>query len=339
MTAIGIDFGTLTNRIAFLAAGGILEPEFFQTLSFPSPFPMARRLLGPLEGRDFVGQWNSFLSLKGPAPNAAATLFHGLKAQVEKFTGRTVSQAVFSVPFCFADPERAGLERAVKADGLAVLEWIHDSTAALLAYGILKKKRGVFGIASMGAGYFEFCLARLPDGVLNIMARRSLPWGGQDINFEIAARFAKEMQDRAGEAGRNPAFTKKTFEEIEKAKLALSHRGSYDFEIVDSDKGTHFSKALSRYEFQEWIRGPLQKITDVCLEALGESGVAKEEIREIFLAGGASRTGFLQDALKNNFQRPLAAELNPELAVVFGTALRAEMLAGGIQQIRIVEYK
>lgn len=312
--ALGIDFGSLTHRIAFLETGEVLAPEFFRTSAVLSSHPMAKRL----------------------GPQNMPDLFSEIKANAEKLAGETVQEAVFSAPFFFSGSECSQLAGAAKTAGLRVLNWTGSSTDALLAWRMLTKKRGTFALASCGAGYFEICIADLKEESLQVKARRGAAWGGQDLNSEIASRLLAEMRVQFGQEAQDPVILKRFFDEIEKVKLMLASRSSYDFEMLISEKGGRFSKALSRYEYREWIRAPLQKITDLCREALEESGVGGS-LQEVLLAGGASRGLLFQEAVKDAFQKPFSTDVNPEFSGVYGTALRAEMLAGGIKPLRIVE--
>ena len=55
--------------------------------------------------------------------------------------GRTVTQAVITVPAYFNDSQRQATKDAGKIAGLEVLRIINEPTAAALAYGLDKRKR------------------------------------------------------------------------------------------------------------------------------------------------------------------------------------------------------
>ena len=65
-----------------------------------------------------------------------------LKRDAESYLGDTVTQAVITVPAYFDDAQRTATKEAGQIAGLEVLRIINEPTAAALAYGLDKERRG-----------------------------------------------------------------------------------------------------------------------------------------------------------------------------------------------------
>ena len=66
---------------------------------------------------------------------AGAYVLQKMKETAERYLGRTVSQAVITVPAYFNDAQRQATKDAGRIAGLEVLRIINEPTAAALCYG------------------------------------------------------------------------------------------------------------------------------------------------------------------------------------------------------------
>ena len=75
-------------------------------------------------------------------PQVSAHVLMKLKKAAEDYLGSEVQEAVITVPAYFNDSQRQATKDAGKIAGLDVKRIINEPTAAALAYGFDKKKRG-----------------------------------------------------------------------------------------------------------------------------------------------------------------------------------------------------
>ena len=75
-------------------------------------------------------------------PEISAMVLQKLKQTAEEHLGSEVTDAVITVPAYFNDSQRQATKDAGKIAGLNVRRIINEPTAASLAYGLDKKKRG-----------------------------------------------------------------------------------------------------------------------------------------------------------------------------------------------------
>jgi hypothetical protein len=68
---------------------------------------------------------------------AGAFVLQKMKETAERYLGRSVSQAVITVPAYFNDAQRQATKDAGRIAGLEVLRIINEPTAAALCYGVL----------------------------------------------------------------------------------------------------------------------------------------------------------------------------------------------------------
>jgi L1 cell adhesion molecule like protein len=103
----------------------------------------------------------------------SAMVLQKMKAIAESYLGKTVTDAVVTVPAYFNDAQRQATKDAGRIAGLNVLRIINEPTAAALAYG-LDKKRGEgekhILVFDLGGGTFDVSLMTIEDGVFEVRA-------------------------------------------------------------------------------------------------------------------------------------------------------------------------
>ena len=65
-----------------------------------------------------------------------------MKETAESYLGRTIKDAVITVPAYFNDGQRSATKDARKISALNVIRIINEPTAAAIAYGFDKKSKG-----------------------------------------------------------------------------------------------------------------------------------------------------------------------------------------------------
>jgi molecular chaperone DnaK (HSP70) len=75
-------------------------------------------------------------------PEISAYILRELKSWAERYFNDTVDRAVITVPAYFNDAQRQATKDAGRLAGLEVLRLVNEPTAAALASGMHKQKRG-----------------------------------------------------------------------------------------------------------------------------------------------------------------------------------------------------
>ena len=313
MTApIGIDFGSVMARAAFWNTKN--QPETFQQKS-PD---VKRKWMDP--------------DLSGTVREETASLMKEIKGNAEQTLKSELRKAAFSVPVLWNSSLRKKFQQTVEPAGFHSLGMIPETGAALLAYGHFKKKTGLAGVYSFGGGFFEFGVAEIQPGKINLLAADGLMLGGKDFDKRIAQGLMKEAGGSWSQVFQNDMnFQGQILEESEKARCALSHRGSYDLRLEHASQSGLWSHALSRFEILKWVRDLIEKSIAVCEQVMKKAGILPQDLGDVFLAGGLTRTPFIQETVESFFRKKPLMEINPDLAVVLGTLVYAGIQDGSIK--------
>ena len=95
-----------------------------------------------------------------------------MKETAEAYLGKTVKDAVVTVPAYFNDSQRQATKDAGVIAGLNVLRIINEPTAAAIAYGLDKKKGDTSEsnvlIFDLGGGTFDVSILTIEDGIFEV---------------------------------------------------------------------------------------------------------------------------------------------------------------------------
>ena len=108
-----------------------------------------------------------------------------MKLFAEQRCGRTVKNAVVTVPAYFNNMQKQATLDACKIAGLKCERIINEPTAAAIAYGLDKMQAQAKRIAvfDMGGGTLDVSILMIEQGVIEVMATRGdTHLGGQDID-------------------------------------------------------------------------------------------------------------------------------------------------------------
>jgi len=104
----------------------------------------------------------------------AAAVLGKLKQAAEDYLGHKVTEAVITVPAYFNDAERQATKDAGKIAGLDVKRIINEPTAAALAYGLDKSKKGTIAVFDFGGGTFDISILEISDGVIEVKSTMAI---------------------------------------------------------------------------------------------------------------------------------------------------------------------
>ncbi|WP_020412165.1 Fe-S protein assembly chaperone HscA [Microbulbifer sp. SSSA007] len=234
--------------------------------------------------------------------------------------GGELDGAVITVPAYFDDAQRQATKDAAKLAGLKVLRLLNEPTAAAVAYGLDRGEEGVIAVYDLGGGTFDISILRLSRGVFEVMSTGGdTALGGDDFDRTIAAWIAEQ----AGLGTDLDAATQRQLlDSACAAKEALAN--AEQAEVSQGDWQGVFDRATMASLLDPLI----DKTLRACKRALRDAAIDVEEVQEVVLVGGSTRTLRVRERVENYFGRAPHAEIDPDQVVAIGAALQADMLVG-----------
>ncbi|KAM4650518.1 heat shock cognate 71 kDa protein-like [Discoglossus pictus] len=256
-----------------------------------------------------------------------------MKEISEAYLGKTITNAVVTVPAYFNDSQRQATKDAGTISGLNVLRIINEPTAAAIAYGLDKKVGGERNVLifDLGGGTFDVSILTIEDGIFEVKSTAGdTHLGGEDFDNRMVNHFVGEFKRKhKKDITENKRAIRRLRTACERAKRTLSSSTQASIEIDSLFEGIDFYTSLTRARFEELnadlFRGTLEPVE----KALRDAKLDKAQIHDIVLVGGSTRIPKIQKLLQDFFNgRELNKSINPDEAVAYGAAVQAAILSG-----------
>ncbi|MCL2529070.1 MAG: molecular chaperone DnaK [Coriobacteriia bacterium] len=278
-----------------------------------------------------------------PEEISAMTL-QKLKADAEKHTGSTITQAVITVPAYFNDSQRQATKDAGKIAGLEVLRIVNEPTAAALAYGLDKAgKDEKILIFDLGGGTFDVSILELSDGVFEVLSTNGdNHLGGDDWDHVVINWLADKFKsDNQIDLRADKMALQRLKEAAEKAKMELSSTQQTNINLpfitADANGPKHLDYTLSRAEFEKITGDLLQRCKKPVENAMKDAGIAMGDVAEVILVGGSTRMPAVQELVKRLTGKDPHMGVNPDEVVALGAAVQGGVLAGDVEGILLLD--
>ena len=227
----------------------------------------------------------------------------------------SVNSAVITVPAYFNDMQRQATKLAAEMVDIKVLRLISEPTAAAIAYGIDDKKTGNFIVYDLGGGTFDVSILSIEKGVFKVLSTKGdTHLGGDDIDRMLN----KYLLDNY------PHLTKLHKTELYNLSKFLKH-GLSDKDTITNEK---HNVSIDLNDFNKLINPLIEKTLKLLNEAIIESKVDINDIKNIILVGGSSRLKIIKSKLNEIYKINILDDLNPDTVVAEGAAIQAEVLSG-----------
>ena len=277
----------------------------------------------------------------------SAMILTKMKNIAESYLGKSVKNAVVTVPAYFNDAQRQANKDAGAIAGLNVLRVINEPTAAAIAYGLDKKKDGKGRnvlIFDFGGGTHDVSLLNIEDGIFEVKATGGdTHLGGADIDNLVVDFLVSEFkQKNKVDLTSNKKAIKRLTAAAEKAKRNLSSSTVTTIEIDSIHDGIDFSYSLTRAKFENICASIFQRTMAPVDQVIKDAKISKSDVDEIVLVGGSTRIPKIRELLTTFFNgKELNNSVNPDEAVAYGAAVQAAILSGdksdGIQDILLLD--
>jgi chaperone protein DnaK len=272
-----------------------------------------------------------------------AQMLRKLADDASEYLGKSIVQAIITVPACFYETQRLAVKEASRIAGLEVLRIINHPTAVAFAYGLNNKANETILVFDFGSGHFSVSILEIGDGVFEVLAYSGdTTLGGTDFDWRIVNWLAEEFKQReAIDLRQDKQALQRLKEAAEKAKIELSSATESEIVlpwIVTTASGSkHIKTTLTRSVF-EGLCADLISACGVLVEiALRDAYLKKSDINEIVLVGGSTRIPAVQQLVRHIFGKEPNQRVNSDEVIAVGAAIQVGILGGDIAGILLLD--
>ncbi|MDA8241529.1 MAG: molecular chaperone DnaK [Nitrospiraceae bacterium] len=276
-------------------------------------------------------------------PEVSAMILQKLKQAAEDYLGEKVTEAVITVPAYFDDSQRQATKDAGRIAGLNVLRIINEPTAAALAYGMDKKKEEKVAVYDLGGGTFDISILEIGEGVIEVKSTNGDTYlGGDDFDLRILDWLVEEFRkDQGIDLKKDKMALQRLKEAAEKAKIELSTATETEinlpFVTADATGPKHLLMKITRAKLEQLVGDLVEKTTGPCKNALSDSNLSAQNVDEVLLVGGQTRTPKVQQTVQSFFGKEPNKTVNPDEVVAVGAAIQAAVLKGDVKEVLLLD--
>jgi molecular chaperone DnaK len=273
----------------------------------------------------------------------SALVLAKVKRSAEAFLGKSVNDAIITVPAHFTDRQRQATKDAGAIAGLNVVRIINEPTAAALAYVHKRGGKATIAVYDFGGGTFDISIVQVDGDLGEVKATRgdnALGGGDLDtliVDWLLAQFFAEHGLDLSADK----VVRQRLRDAAERAKFELSSAQETDIQLpflANSPSGPlHLQCALTRAQFEDMAQPLFARTIEECRRALADAKLRVEQIDEVVLVGGSSRIPRVKELVRDFFRRPLNQGFNPDEVVAIGAALHGAALEGEVKSVTLLD--
>lgn len=266
-----------------------------------------------------------------------------MKETAEAYLGKTVKNAVVTVPAYFNDSQRQATKDAGQIVGMNVLRVVNEPTAAALAYGLEKTDDKVVAVFDLGGGTFDISILEIQKGVFEVKSTNGdTHLGGEDFDIVIVRHLIEQFKKENNIDLQNDRMAVQRIREAaEKAKVELSSASTTEINLpfitADATGPKHINTKISRSQLEGLTDSLIKRTIDPVKKALKDAGLKTNEVDEVILVGGMSRMPKVTETVKSLFGKEPNKSVNPDEAVAIGAAIQGAVLAGEVQDVLLLD--
>jgi len=266
-----------------------------------------------------------------------------MKETAEGYLGKSVQNAVITVPAYFNDAQRQATKDAGRIAGLNVLRIINEPTAAALAYGLDKTGNRTVAIYDLGGGTFDISILEIQSGVFEVRSTNGdTHLGGEDFDYVILKFLLDEFKKTNGiDLSKDRLAMQRLREAAEKAKIELSSTTQTEINLpyitADASGPKHMNFKMTRAKLEALTKPLIDRTKEPCLKAIKDAGVQTKDVNEVVLVGGMTRMPKVQEMVQDIFGKEPNKSVNPDEAVAIGAAIQGAVLSGNVTDVLLLD--
>jgi molecular chaperone DnaK len=265
-----------------------------------------------------------------------------MKETAEAFVGKSLKNAVVTVPAYFNDQQRQATKDAGQISGLNVMRVINEPTAAALAYGLEKDDR-VVAVYDLGGGTFDISILEISSGVFEVKSTNGdTHLGGEDFDITLVRHLVKQFKTEQGiDLSGDRMAIQRIREAAEKAKIELSSSLQTDINLpfitADASGPKHINTKMTRAQLEGLVEPLVSRTIEPVRKALKDANLQSKDIQDVILVGGMTRMPKVTETVKSIFGRDPAKSVNPDEAVAIGAAIQGGVLSGQVTDLLLLD--
>jgi heat shock protein 1/8 len=275
--------------------------------------------------------------LKKTPQEISTIILQKIKTDVEAKIG-TVDKAVITVPAYFNTSQREATLKAATDAGFTVFKLLNEPNAAALSYFF---KNNVDDecyslIYDLGGGTFDVSILKKTLNNIDIICvDGDTSLGGKDLDNLIVDYVCEKLKNAYGYDPKSDRRTMRRMQnECETAKKTLSFTTETSIILEAFVKGHDKVEIdITKKQFEEMGEKLFKRTIEIVTRCVNNSGIAKDKIKHVVLAGGSSRIPKIQELLSAYFDgKTLNKSGNFDECVAEGAALQAAMFSCNSEQ-------
>lgn len=260
----------------------------------------------------------------------SAAILTRIKEVSEANLGRSVSQAVITVPAYFNERQRSSVREAGRMAGFEVLRILNEPTAAALVYGLGKRVNKRVAVYDLGGGTFDISIIEIQGRVYEVVATGGDTFlGGVDFDDRLMQYVLEDFHTKHNV---DLSFDRKAIQRIrdaaEATKIALSSHDQAHIQLdaihVQNGKALAVDLVVTRDTLESLTIDLVRRTIDTAKRIFADAGCRPNDIDQVLMVGGQSRMPLVHRAVQKLTGKPVDKTLDPEHAVGMGAAIMAQ---------------
>ncbi|NMI01728.1 Hsp70 family protein [Pseudonocardia acidicola] len=277
-----------------------------------------------------------------PVTTLLGTLLHDVITRVTETEGTAPEEVVLTHPANWGPFRRELFEEVPPHAGLAVAQMVTEPEAAAAYYAASRQLTDgeIIAVYDLGGGTFDATVLRKHPGGIEILGTPEgiERLGGVDFDEAILSFINYEAGGALSELDMSDPQTVVALARLRQDCVLAKEALSVDTETTVPVflPGRHFDVRITRDEFEEMIRAPIESTIGTLSRALRSAQVDSARLSAVLLVGGSSRIPLVARMISEELGRPTVVDAHPKYAVALGAATLAAVPAGQIGGYRLV---
>jgi YVTN family beta-propeller protein len=262
------------------------------------------------------------------------TLLHDVLSRVTETEGAKPDSVVLTHPANWGPFRRELFDEVPHVAGLTAPRMITEPEAAAAHYAASRQLSDgeIIAVYDLGGGTFDATVLRKHPGGIEILG---VPegierLGGVDFDESILSHVNYVAGGALSELDMSDPQTAVALARLNQdcvlAKEALSIDTETTIPVFLPNR--HFDVRLTRAEFEDMIRAPVESTIGTLVRTLRSAQVDPSQLSAVLLVGGSSRIPLVSRMISEELGRPTVVDAHPKYAVALGAAALARAGAG-----------